>query len=85
QQKEHSIRDCMTCHVRIAQNSDLRTLVDADVPFMACVSCHSDKISEESGKRAESIARHQYAFQCSYCHTAAVGRFPIPPSHQIAR
>lgn len=82
QQKEHSIRDCMTCHVRISQNSDVKTLVDADVPFMACISCHSDKISEESGKRAESIVGKQPAFQCSYCHTTAVGRFPIPPSHQ---
>jgi hypothetical protein len=81
-QKEHAIRDCMTCHVRIAQNASVKTLVDADVPFMACVSCHVDKISEESGKRAESIAGKQPAFQCTYCHTPAVGRFPMPASHE---
>lgn len=81
QQKEHSIRDCMTCHVRIASNADLKTLKDADVPFMACVSCHNDKLAEESGKRAATIANRQPAFQCTYCHTTGVGRFPLPSNH----
>jgi hypothetical protein len=82
QQKEHAVRDCMTCHVRIAGNADLKTMKDADVPFMACVSCHNDKLVEESGKRAASLAASQPAFQCNYCHTTSVGRFPIPPSHK---
>ncbi len=82
QQKEHSVRDCMTCHVRISQNADVKTMTDADVPFMACVSCHSDKITEESTKRVESVANKQPAFQCTYCHTPAVGRFPVPSSHE---
>jgi len=81
-QKEHSVRDCMTCHVRISQNSDLKTLVDADVPFVACVSCHNDKITEETTKRSETLAAKQPAFQCIYCHAPAVGRFPIPKSHE---
>ena len=81
QQKEHAVRDCMTCHVRISQNADIRTMTDADVPFIACVGCHADKISDEAGKRAASIESKQPAFQCTYCHTSAVGRFPAPPSH----
>lgn len=82
EQKEHSVRDCMTCHVRISQNADVKTLNDPDVPFMACASCHGDKITEESGKRASSIAEKQPAFQCTYCHTPAVGRYPVPASHE---
>lgn len=77
QQKEHSVRDCMTCHVRIAANADLKSMKDADVPFMACVSCHNDKLAEETGKRTASNT-----FQCTYCHTTGVGRFPIPASHK---
>ena len=82
QQKEHSVRDCMTCHVRISMNSDLKTLVDADVPFTACTQCHDDKITAEKVSRAESIAKQQPAFQCIYCHTTAVGRYAIPKSHE---
>ncbi len=81
-QKEHSVRDCMTCHVRISQNSDLKTLVDADVPFITCVSCHNDKITEETKKRTASLGAQQPAFQCTYCHASAIGRFPIPKSHE---
>lgn len=81
-QKEHSTRDCMTCHVRISQNADLKTLKDADVPFITCVQCHNDKISEEMGKRVESLTNNQAPFQCVYCHSTAVGRFPLPPSHE---
>jgi len=71
-------RDCMTCHIRIAGNGDLRTLKDADVPIMTCVSCHNHAadLKTELDKRAES------AFQCNYCHTAAVGSLPVPPSHE---
>lgn len=81
-QKEHAARDCMTCHVRISQNADVRQLKDADVPFMACYSCHTDKVDEELKKRSESVANKQPAFQCSYCHTLEVGRFPVPKSHE---
>ena len=81
QQKEHSVRDCMTCHVRISQNADVRTMVDADVPFIACYACHTDKVDEETRKRTESVANKLPAFQCTYCHTPEIGRFPIPASH----
>lgn len=77
-------RDCMTCHVRIAGNGDLQTLKDADVPIMTCTSCHNHAtdLKSELDKRAESIEKKQPIFQCTYCHTTAVGAFAVPPSHE---
>jgi len=75
-------RDCMTCHVRIAQNDDVAKMKDADVPVLACVACHGDKLTEEIGKRESSLAANSSAFQCNYCHTTAIGRYPIPSSHK---
>ena len=77
-------RDCMTCHVRISGNADLRTLKDADVPLLACTSCHNHAtdLSDELGKRAESIEKKLPVFSCTYCHTAGVGSYPVPPSHE---
>jgi hypothetical protein len=83
QQKDHVTKDCMTCHVRIAQNADVRTLKNADVPMLTCStsSCHQKKVLEEIGMRETSIAEKKAPFQCSYCHSTAIGRFPVPPSH----
>ncbi len=83
QQKEHAMRDCMTCHVRISQNADLKAMKDADVPIMTCStsSCHGGKILEEIGRRESSMTEKQAPFQCTYCHTPDIGRFPVPPSH----
>ena len=77
-------RDCMTCHVRISGNSDLKTLTDADVPIMACTSCHNHAtdLKAELDKRADTVEKKQSAFNCAYCHTSAVGAFPVPPSHE---
>lgn len=77
-------RDCMTCHVRIAGNGDLRTLKDADVPIMTCTACHNHAadLKSELDKRADSIEKKLPVFQCTYCHTAAVGVFPVPASHE---
>jgi hypothetical protein len=80
--REHATSDCMTCHVRIVKNSDLRSKADPEVPFFTCVECHKKDITLERRKRAESVDNKQLAFQCTKCHTSAVGRFPIPPSHQ---
>jgi hypothetical protein len=74
-------RDCMTCHVRISQNDDVAKMKDPDVPVLACISCHGDKLTEEIGKRESSLRSNTAAFQCSYCHTTAIGRYPIPSSH----
>ncbi len=75
-------RDCMTCHVRISQNDDIAKMKDPDVPILACIACHGDKLTEEIGKRESSVAANTAAFQCSYCHTTAIGRFAIPLSHK---
>lgn len=71
-------KDCMTCHIRIAQNGDIAKMKDADVPYVACASCHAEHITPELDARFKDKA-----FQCTYCHTSAVGRFPVPPSHEI--
>jgi hypothetical protein len=77
-------RDCMTCHVRISGNGDLKTLKDADVPILACTSCHNHAadLKTELDKRAESIDKKTPVFQCNYCHTTAMGGFRVPPSHE---
>ena len=77
-------RDCMTCHVRISGNSDLKTLTDADVPIMTCTSCHNHAadLKTELDKRADSVEKKQPAFACVYCHTSPVGSFAVPPSHE---
>lgn len=77
-------KDCMTCHVRISGNTDLKTLTDADVPIMACTSCHNHAadLKTELDKRADSVEKKQAAFNCAYCHTSGVGAFAVPPSHE---
>lgn len=71
-------KDCMTCHLRIAQNDDITKMKNADVPFLACASCHAEHLNPELDARFKDKA-----FQCTYCHTSAIGRFPVPPSHEI--
>src|SRR5438445_7829917 len=92
----HSNKDCTTCHLRITQNSDTRLMKDADVPISTCVSCHGAKangvartekaylgsaLTNEMAARKESECAKTKIFQCSYCHTAASGRFPVPMRH----
>ena len=77
-------KDCMTCHVRISGNGDLKTLKDADVPIMACTQCHNHAadLKTEMDKRADSVDKKQPVFNCAYCHTSAIGAFAVPPSHE---
>jgi hypothetical protein len=83
EQKDHALKDCVTCHIRITQSSDLRLLKDADVPIMTCssTSCHGNNLKEEITKRTTSLTG-QNIFQCNYCHTSAIGSFQIPITHQ---
>ena len=85
QDKDHANKDCTTCHVRITQNADVRTLLNADVPILTCStsSCHGGDIKAEIAKREESLAAKQPAFQCIFCHAPSIGRFQIPSSHQV--
>jgi hypothetical protein len=81
----HVEKDCASCHVRITQNADVRTMKDADVPVAACKSCHATQEDEPSRKilLTEIESREaKPAFQCAYCHTSAIGRFEIPASHK---
>lgn len=87
----HVEKDCAFCHVRIAQNADVRTLKDADVPIASCKGCHATQENDpaksvlrtEVAARESSIAEKKPAFQCTYCHTAAIGRFDTPASHKF--
>ncbi len=77
QPEAHSTGDCNNCHIRITRTSDLKKMNGADVPLMGCVRCHATQIKDELDKRAA-----QPTFQCSYCHTTAIGRFDVPASHK---
>jgi hypothetical protein len=83
QSKNHLTSDCTSCHIRITQNADVKTMKDADVPILACEQCHKKEINLEIGKRESSIADKQPVFQCTYCHSSEIGRFPKPASHVI--
>lgn len=82
--KNHVNKDCTTCHVRITQNPDITLMKDADVPILTCStsSCHGPAIREEIGKREASLADKGPVFQCVYCHSPAIGRYPVPQNHQ---
>ena len=81
----HVEKDCASCHVRITQNSDVNTMKDADVPVASCKACHATQ-EDDPSKRvllAEIESREKNkAFQCTYCHTSAIGRYDVPASHQ---
>ena len=86
----HVEKDCASCHIRITQNGDVRTMKDADVPIMSCKQCHATQeddlwkhiLTTEIEKRDASIANKQPVFQCTYCHTSAIGRYEMPASHR---
>lgn len=84
EQKDHKLKDCVTCHIRITQNSDLKLMIGADVPLLTCstASCHGDNLKAEILKRTETLAANSNIFQCNYCHTSAIGSYKIPISHQ---
>lgn len=86
----HVENDCASCHVRITQNSKVELMKDADVPISTCWRCHATQeegrsrriLLDEIAAREASIEKKQAPFQCTYCHTSAVGRFEIPASHK---
>lgn len=83
--ENHANKDCTVCHVRITQTSDLRNLINADVPLLTCSSssCHADVLKEEIGKRNDTAAGpREKIFQCNYCHSSDIGSYRIPLSHQ---
>ncbi len=86
-------KECSSCHLRITQSADLRTL-DPDVPIFTCATkgngCHSDEIKGEVDLRGEDLlakqanAQHQIK-SCSYCHNSYVGSFQVPESHKLIK
>ena len=81
----HGDKDCISCHVRITQQSNIALMKDADVPISSCWSCHATNENDRSRRIlfAEIESREKQAtFQCTYCHTSAIGRFEIPASHR---
>ena len=94
-QKDHAGKDCMACHVRIAQSTDSRLLKDPDVPIIACLQCHGDPFDGKKpgaeGYFKAAIQNEIFArdkdktFQCAYCHSSAVGNHDMPASHAILR
>jgi hypothetical protein len=87
----HGEKDCTSCHIRITQNASVALMRDADVPITSCKSCHATQEDDPSKKillteideREKSVAAKKPVFQCTYCHTSAVGRFDIPASHKL--
>lgn len=78
--------ECVTCHVRITQSAELRTL-DPDVPIFTCGgSCHGAKIKMEISERSDALEEKkknpQYEVKsCSFCHNAYIGSYQVPKSH----
>ncbi|MFL6374008.1 MAG: hypothetical protein ACJ73D_05005 [Pyrinomonadaceae bacterium] len=90
-EKDHAGKDCMACHVRIAQNSNAAAMKDPDVPILACAACHGTPFNGakkgaanyfEAAIANEMTERQKdKSMQCTYCHSTAVGRYPVPASH----
>lgn len=83
-------KECSSCHLRITQSADLRSL-NPDVPIFTCATkgngCHSDEIKGEVDRREEDLlarqANAQHRIQnCSYCHNSFVGSYQVPESHK---
>lgn len=90
ERKDHSVKDCTSCHQRITQNEDVNALKKADVPIYACVICHVN--GQENGESFKRILNIEVASRdaakdkpvgCTYCHTSAIGRFDVPESHRV--
>jgi hypothetical protein len=71
--------DCMKCHLRTAGSSDLQALKnrsEPEVPYSTCAGCHNGNLKDDIEKQ-----KNIKGFQCGYCHTTAIGRYPKPDSH----
>ncbi len=84
--KGEHILECTTCHINITRASTSRGLTP-DVPIAACASCHKDSKKTTYPKAAtieEEFANNKKTGECTYCHTADVGKKKPPPSHDAA-
>ena len=83
--KNHTAKDCTSCHQRITQNADVNALKKADVPIFACVQCHANGETDPKSiiNKEVSMRDASGSFSCVYCHTSAVGRYDIPVTHRV--
>jgi Cytochrome c7 and related cytochrome c len=84
--KGEHIAECTTCHINITRANTTRGLTP-DVPINACASCHRDS-KKTTYPKAVTIETELEQFkktgECTYCHTADVGKKKPPPSHDAA-
>ena len=84
--KGEHIGECTTCHINITRASTTRGLTP-DVPINACASCHRDA-KQTTYPKAVTIEAELDQFkktgECTYCHTAEIGKKKPPPSHDAA-
>ena len=84
--KGEHIGECTTCHINITRASTTRGLTP-DVPINACATCHRDS-KQTTYPKALTIEAELEQFkktgECTYCHTADVGKKKPPPSHETA-
>jgi hypothetical protein len=85
--KENHVQECTTCHINITRASTLRGLTP-DVPINACAACHRDDKAITYGPKIVTIeteiAQFKKTGNCTYCHTAEVGKKKPPASHEAA-
>jgi hypothetical protein len=84
--KGEHVAECTTCHINITRARATRGLTP-DVPVNACAACHRDS-KKTTYPRAVTIEAELDQFkkmgECTYCHTADVGKKKPPPSHETA-
>jgi hypothetical protein len=84
--KENHVQECTTCHINITRASTLRGLTP-DVPVTACATCHKDNKKTTYPKITtieDELAQFKKTGNCTYCHTADIGKKKPPASHEAA-
>ncbi|MDX6577191.1 MAG: Cytochrome c7 and related cytochrome c [Blastocatellia bacterium] len=84
--KGEHVSECTTCHINITRASTLRGLTP-DVPIAACITCHKDNKKTTYPKITtieEEFEQFKKTSNCTYCHTADVGKKKPPASHEAA-
>jgi hypothetical protein len=84
--KGEHMNECTTCHINITRANTLRGLTP-DVPIAACITCHKDNKKTTYPKLTtieEEFEQFKKTSNCTYCHTADVGKKKPPASHEAA-
>jgi cytochrome c7-like protein len=84
--KENHVQECTTCHINITRASTLRGLTP-DVPVTTCATCHKDNKKTTYPKITsieDELTQFKKTGNCTYCHTADIGKKKPPASHEAA-